>query len=358
MDYELDPGQPVPQDVARIAHDVVAGALDDLRRRDEIGVGEAVHDCRKRTKRLRALLRLVRPALGDAYRPANTAFRDAARELSDMRDATALLGTFDHLVAASSGRLPPGGLGAVRSGLALRAGGGPGARPEQVARVDRAVALLDDARVGIDGWAFDADGWDALAGGLRRTYARGRRALGAVHESPTSENVHEWRKRAKDGWHHVQLLTACAPSILQPLARRFHDLADALGDAHDLTVLTTRLRTAPDEFGGSAAVAAVRSLADEQRRDLQQRAVTLGARLYAEPPRRFVARMGQYWETWHDVGPELPAGEVIEIHPPDDGLDGLDLDALRDRARTAGLAWPPSMDRAELISSLRSAAAV
>ena len=58
----------------------------------------AVHEARKCCKKLRALLRLVRPAISArTYRGENTAFRDAARPLTAVRDAKVLIETLDKL---------------------------------------------------------------------------------------------------------------------------------------------------------------------------------------------------------------------------------------------------------------------
>ncbi|MGD9302605.1 MAG: CHAD domain-containing protein, partial [Desulfobacterales bacterium] len=63
---------------------------------DDIHVGN--HEARKCFKRLRGLLRMARPALGKKqYRRENICFRDAARSLSTVRDAQALVETFDLL---------------------------------------------------------------------------------------------------------------------------------------------------------------------------------------------------------------------------------------------------------------------
>src|SRR5262245_12474922 len=56
----------------------------------------AVHEARKSFKKVRAILRLVRPAIGErSYRYENTAFRDAARPLTEVRDAKILVETLD-----------------------------------------------------------------------------------------------------------------------------------------------------------------------------------------------------------------------------------------------------------------------
>ena len=56
------------------------------------------HEARWCFKRLRGLLRMARPALGqDSYRRENIWFRDAARMLSAAHDTQALVGSFDRL---------------------------------------------------------------------------------------------------------------------------------------------------------------------------------------------------------------------------------------------------------------------
>jgi hypothetical protein len=113
----------------------------------------------------------------------------------------------------------------------------------------------------------------------------------------------------------VRLLCVTAPSILEPLEARFHDLSDALGDAHDLVVICERLRDAPERFGGRDAVEAACDLAEARRADLEQRATRLGARLYAEKPKAYAARLGAYWQVWQDTGSEEPAGALAHLFP-------------------------------------------
>src|SRR5437762_1561268 len=59
---------------------------------------EAVHRARKRLKKARAGLRLLRKALGGrAYDRENACCRDAARPLTEVRDARVLVDTLDQL---------------------------------------------------------------------------------------------------------------------------------------------------------------------------------------------------------------------------------------------------------------------
>jgi hypothetical protein len=65
---------------------------------------EGVHDARKRVKKLRGLLRLVRPGF-KGYAEENRTLRDAARTLSGLRDHAAMIETLDRLAARYPGRM-------------------------------------------------------------------------------------------------------------------------------------------------------------------------------------------------------------------------------------------------------------
>ncbi|MDY7105400.1 MAG: CHAD domain-containing protein [Actinomycetota bacterium] len=153
--YTFRRDEPVDHAVRRIAHDQVERALTDLRDPERIGVEEAVHDCRKRCKKLRGLVRLARPALGKDYARANRGLRDAARELSDLRDDQALLATFETLLGTHRDQFPDGGVDPVLD--RLRSGAERATervRDEGGERVARATALLEREQDRIDDWSF------------------------------------------------------------------------------------------------------------------------------------------------------------------------------------------------------------
>lgn len=313
MGYVIDPGADLLGEMRRVATEQIDRAVDGLADPGD-DVVEAVHDFRKRCKKLRGLVRLVRPALGEHYQPANVTFRDAARYVRGLRDAHALLGTFDALLAARPEHLCPDGLPGVRRALAARADQATERAVRAGHQVSAAVELLREARTLTREWSLDGDGFEAVGGGMKRTYRRGRRALGRATASCATEDFHEYRKRTKDTWSHVRLLARVAPSITKPLERRLHDLADALGDEHDLAVLGCQLRVRPDCFGGEDEVAAATLLIDGQRAELRRRAVGLGSRLHAEGAGAFVERIGAYWWAWQTWGEELPAGEIATLY--------------------------------------------
>src|SRR5680860_719066 len=127
MPFRLDPGAPIPDEVRRLAAEELERAVAALEDPERLGLAASVHDARKRCKKVRGLLRLVRPGLGKEYRRADRRVRDAAGAISPLRDAHATLGTFDGLVAAVHGDDEPApGLAIVRARLAARASAASG----------------------------------------------------------------------------------------------------------------------------------------------------------------------------------------------------------------------------------------
>lgn len=295
MAYRLSSEEAMDDAVRRIAHQQTSDALGCLSRLEGPQAVANIHDCRTRCKKIRGLVRLVRPALGDHYPAANRTYRDAARELSEYRDAQALLATFDQLVARSPDHVPAGGLAPVRAELAERAQAATRAAAGDSDPIHRARDLLAKGRAEIDTWALEHRGWEAAARGAARTYRRGVEALEAVERRPTPHRFHQLRKRVKYTWYHVRLLEDADPSVLGPLAVMFGRLSDTLGDAHDLAVLKERLMAEPEAFGGREMVEAAGEFLDRHRVRLERRGMTLAARLYAETPATFVEQLGADW---------------------------------------------------------------
>ncbi|MCW2993878.1 MAG: domain containing protein, partial [Conexibacter sp.] len=123
-----------------------------------------------------------------------------------------------------------------------------------------------------------------LVAGSVRAYAHGVDALAVARRDMTPENLHEWRKRAKDLWYQQRLLRDAWPEVLKAQADAADRLAKLLGDDHDLAELAAQL---PDEDVPLAAIAEARSA-------IQADAWRLGRRLYAEKPKAFGRRLGRY----------------------------------------------------------------
>ena len=114
--YQIQAGETLGAGTSRVVREQVEAALAALR--DGADRNEAIHDARKCCKKLRAVLRLVRPALGEpSYREQNAAYRDAARLLSSVRDRWMLVETFDALTKRYGTLLAPAAFEPVRAHL-------------------------------------------------------------------------------------------------------------------------------------------------------------------------------------------------------------------------------------------------
>jgi CHAD domain-containing protein len=278
--YRLGKDEPVTQGVRRIAHGQLELVAEQLH--GDPG-DEGIHEARKAFKRLRALLRLTRDQLGtDVRRRENAAFRDAGRRLSGARDARVLVETLDDLIARNRDALQPGTFDGLRSALAAGA--------ESDTDVGAVLAAVDVAQARVEIWPLgEDDSMAALAPGLKRIYRRGRRAFRAAEAEPSSEHLHELRKRTKDLWHAAQILRPAAPKRLRKLGRKAHKLSDVLGDDHDLVTLLEAARERP------AALTPVErelleGLVDRRRSELRREGLKRAGKLYAARPRK-VARL-------------------------------------------------------------------
>lgn len=250
----------------------------------------AIHDVRKRCKKIRGLLRLVRPAF-DGYRGENKALRDIAAPLGPLRDADVLVATFDQVVDAvrpdDAATFAP-----VRRQLQRHHRTVADAHdPDVLLRTARDSLQLALTR--IETWALAEDGFDAFAGGLKSSYRRGRKAMRAACRDGGNEAFHAWRKRCKDHTFHLRLLQPVWPGPMQAQRACAAELGDALGLHHDLAVLAAHIRgtSGPDRGTIDALVTRIHA----RQHELAARAGSLGARLYAESP----AALAKSWRRRH-----------------------------------------------------------
>jgi CHAD domain-containing protein len=253
---------------------------------------DRVHEARKCCKKLRSVLRLVRPHLGERHRIENSFLRDAAKRLSASRDAAVLLVTFDQLVRKQAGDGVR--FAGLRNALSC-IWGGDGACD---AVEERLAVFADDFRElleRIDEWCVDRNGFEAVGDGLARSYGDGRHAMRAAFKSNDPLDWHEWRKRVKDHWYHVRLLRDVWKPVMKAREAELETLSDLLGEVHDLAVLHDCLTGLPEADTATAAL-----LAEISRKRAKQQAAArpLGRRIYVEKRTALEKRIQGYWQVW------------------------------------------------------------
>ena len=299
MSFELRADEGLRSGIHRVAKSEIEKVREYVDGSSKGSRDVKVHEARKSLKKLRAVLRLVRPAIArKVYHRENMAFRDAARPLSEVRDAKILLETLDRIVK-TNGRGPR-----VRPFMEVRrelARHQRGVR-EKVLDQDDAFTTVDstmkDALDRLDDWVDVHDGWSSVGKGVQRVYGRGRRAFAVGSEKPTVEHLHEWRKQVKYLRHQLELLRPVKASVLEPLAKKAEDLGDILGDDHDLAMLRREVAGDPERFGGTEVVDSLLDKIDRRRERLERRAVSLGRQIFRRAPKDFGERLHAYWKAW------------------------------------------------------------
>jgi CHAD domain-containing protein len=252
----------------------------------ELDRGRAIHQGRKDLKKLRAALRLIRDHADEEFIPAESVrLRDAGRLLADARDADVKMQTLAALRQRRILKIDEPVLEEWAAALERD-------RDELLHRLDdphvpvgsggamvRSIdAVIEECKF-VGQWPVDGLTLRSARLALVRERARGIAAMGRVIEGGDEEAVHDFRKRMKDLWHHLDLLCNVLPEIRSSQVERAHAVSDLLGDHNDLAVLVQDARDRPTIVSATDLVTienAVRSI----EQDLRRRAVEQARALY------------------------------------------------------------------------------
>ncbi|MFO7548505.1 MAG: CHAD domain-containing protein [Acidimicrobiia bacterium] len=287
-------------------------------------IDTAVHEARKATKRVRAVLRLVRGEIGGrVYRVENAALRDTARLIAPMRDGAVMVDSVRRLRESFGHKLASGVFDELEGALVDRHLQRRQRVLDDEAVFPTVIASLEAARARYAAWPVEPalaatgspkrtairHGFGALEPGLAATYGRGRREMQTAMTDPVSEHFHLWRKRVKYLRHQMEVLTPLWPEVVGGMAKSFDRLGEILGEEHDLAVLLQLVAGVPSMCPDPVERSLLAALAQHRRVELRVAAGALGSRLFAERPEQFVDRMAAYWDAWdapHPLGMGYP----------------------------------------------------
>jgi len=287
--YSIEPAsREVGQSFRDIAESQIDKALRDLERKRDSKT--LTHELRKRCKKLRGLLKLVRPVFADFSRE-DAAVREAAQMLSGARDAEVLSQTVTKLIEATPRRSQT--LSRIRDKILAE----PISETEVRDQFARFQAALLEIRGRIKDWSLTKSGFSAIEAGLERTIKSARQRMRNALKTRTAADFHEWRKANKNHGYHVALLRNTAPAILRPERDGIDRLSELLGDHHDLDVLAETAARTPERFGTPKQVESLKAAAAGSRQELETTIADLGRQTLAERPRAVLRRYEQYWST-------------------------------------------------------------
>lgn len=301
----------------RIASSQISRGIRHLAEDEDQAI--AIHEARKCLKRVRALLRLVQPALGaEHYSRENARFRDIGRMLAASRDRHVLRQTIAALAVAAD---PPqqAALQALTE-VVSRDANEDSLPVDTTQAIEAAIAALEKARKDFKKLRPDFSSGDVIRDGVKRTYRAAQKALEIASVSPDDGTLHEWRKTVQTHWRHMLLLSEAWPEFFALRANAAKDLADMLGEDHDLAVLMDFVASGENRAIGPDHAEAVIALASDRQRRLRSNAFASGAFLFAEDAKVLSKRISRYWHEARSRGDtDRPAGDLRRNNglPPD-----------------------------------------
>lgn len=290
------------------------GALDNLQQAETTEQRhEAVHETRKAFKKVRAAVRLVRDAV-PFYKETNVFFRDEARKISAVRDATAHLETLQLLEKQYEKVLRKQAFARIRKTLEDRRADLAHQAFVEDQHLESIAQALTEKIPEIRDWDIVIDRYEQIRPSIRRVYKRGYRALHRARETRKMTDFHEWRKRVKYLRYQLDMLHRLWPAVMDVWEDELHEVTDLTGTAHDLYELReTLLEEDPDLLQDPAGLL-LHALIDKQQHLLEENVLLLGEKFYATDPDAFCDRVEVFWKKHHEeiAREQLPGRGELE----------------------------------------------
>ena len=290
--FTLRAGDPAGVEVMRVSDALLQNAVRRIehpsRNREE-----DIHSVRTAIKRVRAILRLLRPAIGDpTFRRENTRLKETARLLASMRDAAVGLQTLRGLASTASRERKRSDVSIVHARFAKQVALPAAIVRERVLRAT--VRALENHRRRLRRLGISTDDWQAIELGLEKVYRACKRRMKRAFSGGSDDSFHRWRIRLKNLYYELQFLTPLWPKRMHSLIAGLKKAEELMGDDHDLTVLKADLRKTPSHFGDGRVVKRVLSHLKERSRKLRRACQPLAEMILKEKPRDFVREFD-----WH-----------------------------------------------------------
>ncbi len=297
MPFRIDPNKPFDDEIRRAGLELIEEAIISLRDQPS-GRHEAVHDARKRFKRLRALYRLIARAAPDFSKEENARFRDIARSLAFAREATALVETVEYLETFAASTTQGKALRSIATVLRKRRDHAI----EHEAGLDEAIAAAiagcEEARKKLKAVSLPDELKDVtrlVKTGWAKQRKRARKALADCHEQADVEHFHELRKAGQAYWMHLGLLRRLWPSAMRAKRADTKRLVDILGHEHDLSVLAAFADREPERFGNGERLALLLDAIIQRQQALRGDGLELANEVFSESARTESRIVGFLW---------------------------------------------------------------
>jgi CHAD domain-containing protein len=253
MPFSIRPDRAFKSQFRKVARRQLRHAIDILDKRPQ-GLDHAIHEARKRIKRVRSLYRLVSAEVPRFAGRENARLRDIATSLATLRDAAALVETAGYLMDHARDTDEAEAIGRIVAALAARRDQIAASQPDLESMVPSTIGALKKAIKALDELTFKGGRRRharALARGWDDTIRNARKALAACEGKVSAEAFHTLRKRTQDYRAHHILLGPLWPAAMAAKYDVASGLIELLGRVYDLEILCDLVETEHHHFNNA-----------------------------------------------------------------------------------------------------------
>jgi CHAD domain-containing protein len=285
MSFELHKRRHFERELAKIVRRELRDSARALIASADSKFEDAVHESRKRLKKVRAVAALLEQEGATVPRKDRKRLKSAASALSRIRDSAAIVDTFDRVRRRYPKQLPEHTYRILRRGL-VDARDVEEVRAQRDGVVVEAAQRLKSTRKSARHWASPSIDVSGVVAVVTASYRRSRKAMKHARATGQSATLHGWRKEVKTLWYQLRLAKSLATGVA-PLVADLNRLETELGDDHNLVVLAATLRACRDLRSMREEIRQIDRLAARMRKPLRRRAFALGRRLHVRKPKAF-----------------------------------------------------------------------
>jgi CHAD domain-containing protein len=303
------PGRPNPKAMA------AAWVRQTVRRIEKPSADreEDLHLVRGNIKRLRAIMWMIRPVIGERFfRRENHRLRSLAHSLSGPRDQDVGCQTLEKLARSVKKQKERT---AFKRVLELyEAANRPDEREqERLEDAMRAAArALRFSGARIQRLPIDPEDWRTIGPGFQRVYRSGRRRKKKAIADEEDASYHRWRIRVRNLSDQLDCLAPLWPSRLGRIRSKLNKLKSKLGADHDLVILRAALRKISIKFSDADAAECVLARMKKRSRKLRSASRKLGKSSFCEAPGRFLDRLENHWRDRRAASAKIAPGDDRE----------------------------------------------
>lgn len=286
MPYRLDPSKTFGEEVRALASDLLADAIAILS--DNSGDRhEAIHEARKKFKRLRGLYRLIAPLTPTFSKAENARLRDVARSLSGARDAAALVENISYLSQHSRSTAETEALEAAHTALTNRRDRIYSEEGDLSAVIDAAIAECEIGLAEVQQLSLPGSR-RSIAKGIAKAWVKNAKKAALAREEcrkgEKAEAFHDLRKCSQTYRMYLALLRKIWPSAMLAKEKNATQLAEWLGHQNDLSVLGACADREPEIFGNGDTLARLLDAIINQQQTLERNSLELSDLVFRDNP--------------------------------------------------------------------------